>query len=103
MTMVSFNTMHSYMRICDLVQEQLAYRVSPVKAGWCMLEPKRYKYMKHEIKLGILVMLPFEFKFMNMFKKPCTKRLECIEVMCNKILANFIVEEDRSLTTAFND
>jgi hypothetical protein len=79
----------------DLVQEYLAYRVSPTLSEWSM--PK----LKGTRKKNELVRLPYRFKFEKQFKEPCQEWLEMIETMCNEILGNYTKKEDQLMTAAF--
>jgi hypothetical protein len=79
----------------DLVQEFLAFRVSPTLKEWDM--PK----LKGEKKKGELVRLPYYYKFKKHFKVPCQEWLDTIEVMCNDILGNYSKKEDQLMTAAF--
>jgi hypothetical protein len=78
-----------------LVQEYLAYRVSPTLSEWSM--PK----LKEIRKKNELVRLPYRFKFEKQFKEPCQEWLEMIETMCNKILGNYTKKEDQLMAAAF--
>jgi hypothetical protein len=53
-----------------------------------MLKPKE----KEQVKLEVLVKLPYKFKENPMFKQPCPERFETIEVMRNTILGNYILK-----------
>lgn len=56
---------------------------------------------KEEGKKYELVRLPDQFKFQKRFSKPCTERLELIEMMCNEILGNYTKKEDQLMTAVF--
>jgi hypothetical protein len=79
----------------DLVQEYLANRVFPTLRKWGM--PK----LEEEKKEGVLVRLPYHFKFKKHFKEPYQEWLDTIEVMCNEILGNYTKEEDQLMNVAF--
>jgi hypothetical protein len=90
-----FRVVSEHIGTRDLVQEFLAYRVFPTLKEWDM--PK----IKGEKKKKELVRLPYHFKFKKHFKEPCQEWLETIEVMCNKILGNYM-RKDQLMTAAFS-
>jgi hypothetical protein len=94
---VAFNTMVEHISIRDLVQEFLANQVFPMLSGWRM--PKA----KEEVEKGTLVRLHYWFKNHLVSKRLCEDWLESIEVMCNEILGNFIMNEDQLMAVAFDD
>jgi hypothetical protein len=73
----------------------LANRTYPTSSGWGMPK-KKEAGKKHE-----LVRLAYRFKFEKQFKNPCKEWLDMIEMMCNKVLGNYIKKEDQLMTAAF--
>jgi hypothetical protein len=45
--------------------------------------------------------LKYKYKFEREFGEPCDEWLDTIEAKCNKVLGNFVAEEDQALTTTF--
>jgi hypothetical protein len=62
--------------------------------------PKQKKENK-EVEPNTLITLPYEFIEQPMFKRPCAGWLEAIEEMCNEILKNYLVKEDKVMTASF--
>lgn len=83
-TYIVFNTIVDRIGTCDLVQESLAYRVFHVRSRWAMLKSKK----DEEVKVGVLVALPYQFKEHPMFDGQCPKWLQTIESMSKEILGN---------------
>jgi hypothetical protein len=65
LAVVEFRVVAEHISTRDLVQEYLAYRVSPMLSEWSM--PK----LKVTKKKNKLVQLPYRFKFEKQFKEPC--------------------------------
>lgn len=84
----------------DLVQEFLANPTLPMLSGWTMPKPKKGD---EETKSDVLKVLPYRFKDHSIFKGPCPDWLTSIELMCNKILRNYIIKEDQLITATFDN
>lgn len=59
--------------------------------------------LKESVDKGNLVRLSYQFKFQDVFKEPCAKWLEMIEIICNEILGNFMKNEDQLMTATFGN
>jgi hypothetical protein len=92
---VEFRVVAEQISTRDLVQEYLANRTYPTSSGWGMPK-KKEAGKKHE-----LVRLAYCFKFEKQFKNLCKEWLDMIEMMCNKVLGNYIKKEDQLMTAAF--
>jgi hypothetical protein len=65
--------------------------------GVCQSPKKGYE----EVKPGVLITLPYCFKQQPSFKRSCPEWLESIEMVCNEILGNNKIKEDRLMKVSF--
>jgi hypothetical protein len=63
-----------------------------MRSGWAMSKPKKDD---EEVKPDVLITLPYHFKDQHMFNLSCLEWLGAIETVCNEILGNYTIKEDR--------
>ena len=80
----------------DLVQEHIAFRVSPLVESWDM--PKETTVDSSE---GGLVRLKYTFIFRGMFDEPDDDWLKCIEATSDELLGTYSKAEYNALSIAF--
>lgn len=84
----------------DFVQEFLANQTFPTLFGWGISKPKK---RDEETKSGVLKVFPYCFKKHPVFKCPCADWLTYIELVCDEILGNYTIKEDRLMMAAFSN
>jgi hypothetical protein len=94
--LVSFNTVCSYIRTWDLVQEHIAFKVWPLVSEWEM--PKETNTSSSE---GGLVYLKYTYRYTNQFGEPDDEWLEAIEATSEELLGAYSNAEDKAMDTAF--
>jgi hypothetical protein len=77
-----------------LIQETLAYNISPTRTGWKL--SKEVKSRDEE-----LVALAFDFEEQTSYKAPSTGWLRLIEKKCNEIRGNYLTREHEDLSSIF--
>lgn len=65
-----------------------------------MLKPNNEEHMKKNFNKEFIT-LPFKFQPFSKYSEPCEDWLTTINMMTNKILANYITKE-KLMTKAFN-
>jgi hypothetical protein len=90
------NTVCSFIRTRDLIQEHIAFRVWPLVDSWEM--PKETITDSSE---GGLVRLKYTFRFREKFDEPNDDWLKCIEATSDELLGAYSKAEDNTLSTAF--
>lgn len=83
-TYIAFNIVVDRIETWDLVQEFLANRMFPVRSGWAMSKPKKGD---EEVNTTILITLPYWFKDLPMFKRPCSEWLGLLRLCAMRFLA----------------
>jgi hypothetical protein len=92
----AFNTVCSFIRTRDLVQEHVAYRIWPLIESWEM--PKETISNPSE---GDLVRLKCTFRFGDQFIEPDDDWLKCVENTSDELLGAYSKSEDNALSVAF--
>jgi hypothetical protein len=96
--MVEFNTVCTYVKTRDLVQEYLAFKTWPLRAKWEMSEMSKKDASVAEPGL---VRLRYKYNFEDEFGEPCDEWLDFIESKCNEILRNYSKLEAKAPHCAF--
>jgi hypothetical protein len=95
---IAFNTVVYKINAQYLVHVFLQTRCSLQDlVGVCQSPKKGYE----EVKPGVLITLPYCFKQQPSFKRSCPEWLESIEMVCNEILGNNKIKEDRLMKVSF--
>jgi hypothetical protein len=92
----AFNTVCSFIRTRDLIQEHIAFRVWPLVDSWEM--PKETTTDSSE---GGLVQLKYTFRFREKFDEPNDDWLKCIKATSDELLGAYSKAEDNALPAAF--
>jgi hypothetical protein len=92
----SFNTVCTYIRTRDLVQEHIAYKVWPLGSGWEM--PKEAAAGSSQ---GGLVYLKYTFKYRSQFDEPNDDWLDALEATSDELLGAYSRAEDDAMMAAF--
>jgi hypothetical protein len=96
----TFNIVVDRIGTHDFVQEFLANQTFPTLFGWGISKPKK---RDEETKSGVLKVFPYCFKKHPVFKCPRADWLTYIELVCNEILRNYTIKEDRPMMAAFRN
>jgi hypothetical protein len=92
----AFSTVCSVIGTRDLIQEHIAFRVSPLVESWEM--PKETITKSSE---GDLVRLKYTFRYGDKFDEPNDDWLKCIEATSDELLRAYSKAEDNALSAAF--
>jgi hypothetical protein len=96
--MVAFNVVCTYVGTKDLVQEFLAFKTWPLRAGWEVSKMSEKDALAAEPGL---VRLRYKYKIEDEFEEPCDEWLDSIEAKCIQILRNYNKLEVKALHRAF--
>jgi hypothetical protein len=94
--LMAFNTLCSYIGIRDLVQEHIAFKVSPLVNEWEM--PKETTASSSE---GGPVYLKYTYLYRSQFGEPDDEWLEAIDATSEELLEAYTKAEDEAINTAF--
>jgi hypothetical protein len=92
----SFNTVCTFIRTRDLVQEHIAYRVWPLVNEWEMSKEAIARSSQ-----GGLVYLKYTFRYRGEFDEPNDEWLSHIEATSDELLGAYTRAEDYAMTLAF--
>jgi hypothetical protein len=92
----AFSTVCSFIRIRDLMQEHIAFRVWPLVDKWEMS-----KETTIDSSEGGLVWLKYTFRFREKFDESNDDWLKCIEATSDELLGAYSKAEDNTLSAAF--
>jgi hypothetical protein len=92
----AFNTVCTYIRTRDLVQEHIAYKVWPLGSGWEM--PKEAAARSCQ---GGLVYLKYTFKYRSQFDEPNDDWLDALEATSDELLGAYSRAKDDAMMAAF--